>query len=279
MPTRLDPSRTTLLRRSLIVEMRKRFREIKKVIRELLIAEDAFGLGSTVPFTFNVEHPGRFRFQTDAQKLESFRQWLQGQVDQKILTTDALGAPWTGKFVDSAYRKGRIRAFIDARGLAAQESLDFFEGTKEEFLRAAFAQPETIAKVRMLATRSFEELRGVTAAMGQQLNRELSNGLVQGQSPRTIARNMTRRIDGLSKKRAEVIARTEIIHAHAEGQLDSFVDLGVKEVGIKAEWITAGDSRVCPRCAANEGEVFTVKEARGLIPLHPNCRCAWIPAI
>ena len=23
---------------------------------------------------------------------------------------------------------------------------------------------------------------------------------------------------------------------------------------------------------------MTVKEARGLIPRHPNCRCAWIPA-
>jgi len=27
-----------------------------------------------------------------------------------------------------------------------------------------------------------------------------------------------------------------------------------------------------------EGEVFTVEEAHGMIPLHPNCRCTWIPA-
>jgi hypothetical protein len=75
-----------------------------------------------------------------------------------------------------------------------------------------------------------------------------------------------------------MIARTEIINAHAEGQLDSFDMLGVEEVGVVAEWATAGDDRVCEECASIEGELFTVDEARGMIPLHPNCRCAWIPA-
>jgi hypothetical protein len=27
-----------------------------------------------------------------------------------------------------------------------------------------------------------------------------------------------------------------------------------------------------------EGVVLTIKEARGMIPRHVNCRCAWIPA-
>ena len=45
-----------------------------------------------------------------------------------------------------------------------------------------------------------------------------------------------------------------------------------------AEWSTAGDDRVCPLCGPLEGSVMTVKEARGLLPRHPNCRCAWIPA-
>ena len=71
---------------------------------------------------------------------------------------------------------------------------------------------------------------------------------------------------------------TQGIHAHSEGQLDSFEKLGVEEVGVMAEWITAGDDRVCERCAVLEGAVLKVKEARGLIPRHPNCRCAWLPA-
>jgi len=69
-----------------------------------------------------------------------------------------------------------------------------------------------------------------------------------------------------------------LIVAHAEGQLDSFEDLNVEEVGVMAEWSTVGDDRVCELCEDLEGAIMTIDEARGLIPRHPNCRCAWIPA-
>ena len=157
-------------------------------------------------------------------------------------------------------------------------SSDFFEGGKAQFLREAFGSPEALSKIELVSTRAFEELRGVTATMSQQLSRHLANGLAQGLGPSVIARNMRLSIGNLTRTRAMMIARTEVIAAHAEGQLDSFERLGVEEVGILAEWSTAGDDRVCPLCDELEGVVMTVKEARGLIPRHPNCRCAWIPA-
>jgi hypothetical protein len=47
---------------------------------------------------------------------------------------------------------------------------------------------------------------------------------------------------------------------------------------MEAEWSTADDDAVCDDCqdAADESP-YTIDEARGMIPLHPNCRCAWIP--
>ena len=33
----------------------------------------------------------------------------------------------------------------------------------------------------------------------------------------------------------------------------------------------------CGMCASMEGEIMKVEEARGLIPRHPSCRCAWVP--
>ena len=74
-----------------------------------------------------------------------------------------------------------------------------------------------------------------------------------------------------------MIARTEVIAAHAEGQLDAYSVLGVKQVKVQAEWLTAGDDLVCPLCADLDGEVMSIDEARGLIPRHPLCRCAWKP--
>ena len=92
-----------------------------------------------------------------------------------------------------------------------------------------------------------------------------------------IARTIDNQIDGINRRRATRLARTEIVHTYAEGSLDSYERLGVEEVGVLAEWSTAGDDRVCPQCSSLEGQILTIKEARGLIPLHPNCRCAWIP--
>jgi SPP1 gp7 family putative phage head morphogenesis protein len=94
-----------------------------------------------------------------------------------------------------------------------------------------------------------------------------------------IAAEMLDKIDNLTETRALTLARTEVIHAHAEGQLDQFTDLGVEEVGVEAEFSTAGDDLVCPECEALEGQSFPVEEAHGIIPVHPNCRCTWIPKI
>lgn len=278
MHTRSDPTRTTMLRRQFAAEMRRRFAAISRAIREIVIDLDVFGLEPGQPFIFNVERQ-EWRFQTDEQKTRSFRRWLQSQVDQNLLTTDATGRPWTGTFVESAYRRGTVRAFTDARREAlAEDQPGFIEGSRAEFLRSAFTQPERLSKIRLLATRSFEELRGVTAAMSQQLNRVLSDGLSRGLGPREIARTLTSTVTRITRTRALVLARTEIIHAHAEGQLDAFEDLGIEEIGVLAEWSTAGDDRVCPQCQAMEGQTMRIREARGLIPRHPNCRCAFIPS-
>ena len=47
---------------------------------------------------------------------------------------------------------------------------------------------------------------------------------------------------------------------------------------VAVEWSTTGDERVCPKCKPLGGMVLKIKEAKGMLPRHPNCRCAWIPA-
>lgn len=69
------------------------------------------------------------------------------------------------------------------------------------------------------------------------------------------------------------------ISAHAEASLNAYEEAGVQGVQTEAEWLTAGDSRVCPDCRRMEGRVFEISKARGMIPLHPQCRCSFIPVI
>ncbi len=230
----------------------------------------------------------RWAFQSDPQKVESFRRWISTQVEADILVAaggDIDKAYWTS-FVEEGYKKGAGRAFDDVRKPAlasGQEQLDFFRGTKDEFLRQTFGRPVAIEKVKLLAGRVFNDLKGVTDEMSTKMTRALTQGLAQGQNPREIARAMIKDGIGFTKRRgvqsrALTIARTEIIRAHAEGQLDALENLGVEEVGVMVEWSTAGDDRVCPLCQPLESTVLKIKEARGILPRHPNCRCSFIPA-
>lgn len=280
MPNQLkfDPTRTTILRRRWEADMRRRFKKVDRANRILIVTDDVFGLKSSTTLQTFQEREA-WKFLTDTQKTTQYRAWLQQQIDAEILTTDGItGQPWTGTYVESAYRRGTVRAYTETNIAKLIEEPSIFAGGQAEFLRSAFSQPETLSKIEFISTRAFTDLKGVTDAMSQQLSRHLANGLVQGSGPLAIAREMSKSIGALSRNRAEVIARTETIAAHAEGQLDAFERLGVEQVGIEAEWQTAGDERVCPLCNPLDGVVMPVKEARGLIPRHPNCRCSWSPA-
>lgn len=277
-PLKADPSRTAGLRRAFERAVKQRMTALKRAIREFVDKQDSFGLRPAVSHSLPV-YNDRFRFKTTAQKVEEFRKWLEQQADFQFLRNQQ-GEEWWRRFVEEGYRKGAGRVWEQVRkpALTDKDRLDFYRGTREEFLRSTFANPTNVDRVNTLAGRVFTELKAITAQIDLELTRELTDGLAQGKSPRIIASDMEDAIDGITKKRALVIARTEIIRTHAEGQLDALEAMGMGEVGVEVEWTVTADSKLCDRCAALSGVVMTIDEARGLLPRHPNCRCAFIPA-
>lgn len=283
-PVRVDPTRTGLLRQRFMVELRKCFRNFNTALKDLMVEQDAFALKERKPATIdkllgNAE-PRQYQFLTDADKVTAFNEWLRQQVEASILSPDPdtkPGEPWTSEFIQSAYKRGHLNAYLSSKQAKLLELTGVGGESQELFLRGSFAAPETTSKIRLLGTRSWQGLKGITDDMGAKLNRILAQGIADGRGVIDIAREMTKQV-GFSQNRAMTFARTEIINAHADGQLDAFQKLGIDELGVMAEWSTAGDERVCPDCANYEGKTFTVQEARGLIPYHPNCRCTWIPS-
>lgn len=237
-------------------------------------ADPIFSNGVTSP-TENT----RWKPLTSPEKLKAFEAWLRNELAQSL--RGASDRELWRAYIEAGYRKGAGRAFDDVNRpsrAAPGRAVGFYQGGRETFLRSTFAHPETIEKVQLLASRAFDELDNVTADMGNRMARTLADGLVRGAHPTEIARRMTEDID-IGRNRAEVIARTEIMRVHAEAQLDSMERMGVTEVGAAVEWTTAGDEQVCPKCAPLEGVVLKISEARGMLPRHPNCRCAWLPAL
>lgn len=267
---RADPSQTYSLRKRFEREVIVRFNKFKSKLVALVQKEDAFGLTTNT----------RWKFRTDPAKVEEFRKWLAQNTDYILQgsTTEAIKEGFWNQYLEEAYKKGQLSSFESVNKQKLGESMDFYKGTKEQFLRDSFAKPETKEKIQLLASRVFTDLKGVTDAMATAMTRTLVDGLSQGQNPFTIARQMVKDVDGIGINRARMIARTEVIRAHAEGQLDSLETMGIEEVGIAVEFNDTKDGRVCPSCNALNGIVLTVKEAHGMIPVHPNCRCAFLPA-
>jgi len=275
-PIDVDPSRTFALRKKAVADTDRRFRALEKAIVDLVGKEDVFGLGGGTSPTGN----SRWAFTTTPEKLGLFQTWLSGQVSAGILeakTGPDGPEPWQAPYVKSAHQKGVARAYADANKASLNANPIAYKGGYSQFVQDAFSSPVMTSKVAMIVQRDYTQLKGMTDAMSQQLGLTMGEAISRGWGSEKTARELVKKVS-ISKQRARTIARTEIIHAHAEGQLDSFELLGIDDIAVMAEWTTAGDGGVCPLCQPLNGAVMKVSEARGLIPRHPNCRCAWQPA-
>jgi SPP1 gp7 family putative phage head morphogenesis protein len=297
-----DPTGTLTLRNQFAREMTKRFAELRGVIREAIIQDDVFGLQegarqiNSLRRSNRMFSPGRnaFAHTSGADKIISFIQWLEDQEKRGILEVTqgqllrGLEGNWTDQYIFEGYKQGVIRARRELKKAGYRvPSLADTGG-----IGVAMQQPFHAERVSLLYNRTFTDLKSVTDTMSGQISRVLSQGMAEGKGPREIAKLLTRTVTGPSadlaltdtlgrfipaQRRAVMIARTEIIRAHTDATLEEYKSWRVEGVTVKAEFTTAGDDRVCPECEALEGNVYTIEEAAGIVPVHTNCRCVFLP--
>ena len=125
-----------------------------------------------------------------------------------------------------------------------------------------------------LATRSLTTAQLVGQTTVTELRKALVEGFEAGESiPQLSARIMKYYKAGF-EKRAPMVARTEVSAASNEGAIGGWEYNGVEKV----EFLAAPDV-TCDECEPRDGQVYAIDEARGNIPVHPNCRCTWVPVI
>ena len=280
-----DPTRTTTIRKAYVAAVTKRFRKVQRDIRETLVTNDALGLEQPQrPLGLAAAPSKAFAFRTDPKKIEAFMDWLKTEIDAEILeidtvTSTAPGVPWQHTYIDSAYKKGlrRGRAELKKAGIEISRFPDepFFGG-----IESLFNTPVHATRVAMLYLRNFEELKGITSAMSQQISRIMAEGMAEGRGPRWMASRIAGKngvVENIGLRRARVMARTEVVRAHHVATIETYRAARVERVKIKAEWLTAGDDRVCADCGTMEGAILTLEQVENLIPLHPQCRCIALP--
>lgn len=282
-----DPTQSKTLRKQYSAEAYKRFRNLKGLVNKSIIENDAFNIkqkssklklmNQNKQITTNIKPAYDFPGDNNQEKLQEFQDWLQKAIDDEILElTDSQGnilqsaEHWQKSFVRSAYSKGiyKARTVLKSKGLQLPE----------QRIVQMFNAPIHAESLEALFMRNFNELKGITDAMSQQIMRELADGMARGYNPKKIARLINNRIDKIGITRARMLARTEVIRAFNDAALNQYQQAGITQVEPEVEWLHAMDA--CESCVsmAQKGP-YKISEARGLIPWHPNCRCSWIPLI
>lgn len=266
-----DPTRTITIRKKFVADYTRRFKRLIKDIQDTVRTNNALALRAA--------DPGQFDFPRSADKIPAFMDWLREQTAihvYGVTSRDRVGASietaWQNTYLDSAYKQGIRRAKSELKGVVESALPDFLDP-----IQTAFNSPVHADRVGAIYTRAYSELRGITDAMDQQISRILADGLLQGYGPDKMAKAIVDRVESIGIHRATLLARTETIRAHHLATIQEYRNAGVAGVKVLAEFSTAGDGRVCPICASLNHKIYTLDEAEGIIPVHPQCRCVALP--
>lgn len=251
-----DPTRTVTLRRQYAADIRRHFGALKAEI-EMVIGNGLLG-------------PDGF---TDRDDVAAFVAWLRNAVARLVLGVDG-GPPdrWQLPYTRSAYLRGINAADRSLAGSVANplpvEVFGIF--TYQAELDALYRQ-------------AYDDLANIGAALIEQVEARLVEAATAGLSNAELLALITDRVNKIGITRGVTLAATAVVGTVAEATLSRLVSYGITQVGPVVEFTTAGNP--CPICAGLRDRdvsglgpgIYLIAEARGLIPVHPRCRCGWQP--
>lgn len=115
--------------------------------------------------------------------------------------------------------------------------------------------------------RIWSDKRNLLNSLQQGILDTIATGKNWGELSKKIQRDF-----GTSYNNSRRLVRTELSHIQNISSLDKYQAEGVQEVRYVAE------NDCCEDCRQHNGKVFDIIKAPA-IPVHPNCRCTYIPVV
>ena len=78
-----------------------------------------------------------------------------------------------------------------------------------------------------------------------------------------------------SAERSIMITRTETTRTATGGALTNYENNQIEQV----KFLASMSQRTCPECESLNGKIYSVNEAYSVIPVHPYCRCTFLPVV
>lgn len=190
-------------------------------------------------------------------RLENVLREIRMHLDE--FSKDALEFAEKGR--SDAYELGAVHALRLAEAQVYGDIAGLHSG--------AFANAQALLSAASPLKVLFDEI-GPTAAV--KAREVFAQGIAEGWNPRKMGRVLANEIEGLSKRRAVLIARTEQIRSYRTANRDVYKRNGDVLRGWR--WTAAKTPATCAMCLALDGEVFPVEET---LSSHPACRCSMVP--
>lgn len=303
----LDPTGTLKLRRSVASDLRARWTAIRRLVAAQVGKADVLALS---PLTTHAA-----AVQAGEDRLKAAQAWLDSSLRQHVVGYD--GGSWLSRSVAAAYGMGVQRAAKQVgklasvdfdraalHGAAAVVELEgIAEAVSQNAMRAlasaliARTLPQAAAREVGQVVQSVGELRGLMLAnvsVVKAFNEGMLDALqslgvrkvgvlpehlaaapqlaVRDAKPLLGDANPNQPRNRLGQFRAYARPPSTRQYARVRRAEERLGELGRVNV------LTAGDDKVCPTCEdIAEGGPYLIDEARGLIPAHPSCRCAFDP--
>jgi SPP1 gp7 family putative phage head morphogenesis protein len=238
---------------------RKAFRELERVMNQI---QRALERGEAVHpnWLWRQERWSSLLVQMGSE-MELFGKAASSTIDRLGIASAHLGGDHAGKRLDVV---GPDVAF----NLLPREALDMMVAQ----LRVTAPAGALLNGIALTAKKELQN------SMIDAMRTELTNGIALGRNPRDVARSMYAKVkndvDGVTYRRAELIARTESMRTYRAAQTENYRrNDDVVEGWI---WVASLNAFTCPACLAKH---MTQHPLSKDMMSHPACRCTAMPMV
>lgn len=259
-----DPTGADRLERGAINQFEKRLRIIGREYAKLL---------DRIPKQPVVNRKYAYELDSEILKLlldagnSIIEEWLLGDTEYGWLYD---------LYVSTAYQRGTGQEYSN---IAAQSPAYRAEN---ESLAVIIRREPYRRRVALIAARTFEEMKGLSAKVQADMTRILTEGIARGLNPRDIAKALKTQAK-LEQGRANRIARTEITTALRRARWDETED-AEDRYGFKTKQLhlSALSPTTRPHHAKRHAKLFTLEEVRAWFATGANsinCKCVTVTVL
>ena len=132
-------------------------------------------------------------------------------------------------------------------------------------------QAKAIASQNWTGVKFSDRIWGNANDFNARVMNDIEDMVIRGKSPEQLKKKL---IEDYSIKfhEADRLIRTEASHAYNSAALQSYMEAGCEQVDFLAE------SDCCEKCEPYSGKRYPAALAP-VIPVHPNCRCTYLPVV